>query len=180
MTTVFKRIGAGRLVPLAVLSASVGALGFAYIAEIGFGYEPCQLCLYQRIPFALTGIFSLVALSGLVSSPAAGIPGGTLGNRAQAFVIALCGITYLIGAAIALYHVGVEQHWWASAVCGGAPPNTLTFEQMQQSLMRGEPKACDTVDWQLFGISMAGYNIVYSIALAVGCFASTKLLRTPS
>jgi disulfide bond formation protein DsbB len=44
--------------------------------------------------------------------------------------------------------------------------------------MHGEPKACDTFDWQLFGISMASYNVAYSILLAIGCFASTKLLRT--
>jgi len=170
MVTTFKRIGAARLIPLAILSASVAALGFAYAAEIGFGYEPCQLCLYQRIPFAITGILALVALSG----PMEGVRGG----RTQTIVIALCGLVYLVSSAIAVYHVGVEQHWWASAVCGGVSPNSLTFEQMQQSLMHGEPKACDTVDWQLFGISMASYNVAYSILLAIGCFASTKLLRT--
>jgi disulfide bond formation protein DsbB len=169
MITVFKRIGAARLIPLAILSASVGALGFAYTAEMAFGYEPCKLCLYQRIPFAVTGILALVALSGPME--------GVRGSRTQTIVIALCGLVYLVGGAIAIYHVGVDQHWWASAVCGGVSPSSLTFEKMQQSLMQGEPKACDTFDWQLFGNSMAGYNIVYSILLAIGCFASTKLLR---
>lgn len=171
MTALLKRIGAARLIPLAILGTSVGALGFAYTAEIGFGYEPCQLCLYQRVPFAVAGILALLALAG----PMEGIQGG----RVQKIVIALCGVVFLIGAGIAFYHVGVEQHWWASAVCGGTPGG-LTFEQMQQSLKKGEPKACDTVDWQLFGISMAGYNIVYSVLLAIGCFAGTKLLQAES
>jgi len=92
-------------------------------------------------------------------------------------LITLCGLIFLANSGLAVYHVGVEQHWWASAACSGAPPGELTFEQMQQSLIKGEPKACDTVDWQLFGISMAGYNIVYSLLLAIGCFASTKTLR---
>ena len=168
MTPIFKWIGAPRLIPLAILSASVGALGFAYTAEIAFDYEPCQLCLYQRIPFAIAGILALLALAG----PMEGIQGG----RTQTIVIMLCGVVFLASAGLAVYHVGVEQHWWASAVCGGTPGGS-TFEQMQKALMKGEPKACDVVDWQLFGISMAGYNIVYSVLLATGCFTSTKYLQ---
>ncbi len=161
-----------RLMPLAILSASIGALGFAYTAEIGFGYEPCRLCLYQRIPFAITGILALFALTGLMD--------GMRSDRTLSAIVTLCGVIFLIGGLLAFYHVGVEQHWWSSAVCGGPGPNALTFEQMQQALIKGEPKACDTVDWQLFGISMAGYNILYSFMLAIGCFASIKSLRAPS
>jgi disulfide bond formation protein DsbB len=164
MTALIRRIGFARLVPLAVLGLSVGALATAYIAEIFFGLEPCPLCLYQRIPFALTGVLALLALAGPLS------------GRLERTVINVCGLVFLIGGAIAVYHVGVEQHWWASAACPGGSPATLTFEQMQQALTSGEPKACDTVDWRLFGISMAGYNIVYSFALAAGCFFGARAL----
>ena len=170
MTPILERIGLARLIPLAILSASVGALGFAYISEIGFGFEPCRLCLYQRIPFAIAGILALFALAG----PMEGAPRG----RTQTILITLCGLIFLTGSAIAFYHVGVEQHWWTSAACSGPPPGELSFAQMQQALIKGEPKACDIVDWRLFGISMAGYNIVYSLLLAIGCFASTKILST--
>ena len=180
MTSFLKRLGAVRLIPLAILSASVGALGFAYTAEIGFGLEPCILCLYQRIPFAVAGILALLALAGPQAGAVANSMEGAPSGRMQTIIISLCGITFLIGSAIAVYHVGVEQHWWASPACSGAPPSELTFEQMQQSLVKGERKSCAVVDWRLFGISMAGYNVVYSLLLAIGCFASTKLLRMKS
>ncbi|MEQ8196039.1 MAG: disulfide bond formation protein B [Rhodospirillales bacterium] len=159
-----KRIGMARLILLAILGASVGALATAYIAEFFFGLEPCPLCIYQRIPFALAGVLALLALAGPLS------------GRLERAVITICGLVFLIGGTIAVYHVGVEQHWWASATCGSASPAELTFEQMQKALTSGEPKACDTVDWQLFGISMAGYNIVYSFALAAGCLFGARTL----
>ena len=157
-----------RLIPLAILAASAGALGFAYTAELGFGLEPCPLCLYQRIPFAAAGILALLTLAGPLS------------GQIKPVVVLLCGLIFLIGSGIAFYHFGVEQHWWASAACSVGSSNELTLADLQKALTAGEPKACDIVDWQLFGVSMAGYNIVYSLALAVACFAGARLLRSPS
>ena len=54
---------APRAVPIAILAASVGALGFAYISETVFGLEPCVLCLYQRVPYAATGIVAVLRVS---------------------------------------------------------------------------------------------------------------------
>lgn len=168
MTPLMTRIGVDRLIPLAILAASLGALGFAYTAEIGFGLEPCPLCLYQRVPFAAAGILALLALAGPLS------------ERLKTGVVCLCGLIFLIGSGIALYHVGVERHWWASAVCSAGAGNELTMADLQKALQAGEPKACDIVDWKLFGISIAGYNVVYSLALAAACFAGVRLLRKPS
>ena len=50
-----------RLVPFAILAASIGALIIAYTAELAFGIEPCILCLYQRIPYALAGALAVAA-----------------------------------------------------------------------------------------------------------------------
>ena len=51
-----RRLLNGRLILLAILAASMGALGMAYVAEVVFGLEPCILCLYQRVPYAITGV----------------------------------------------------------------------------------------------------------------------------
>ncbi len=56
---------APRYIPLAILAASVAALGAAYIAEYAFGLEPCILCLYQRLPFVATGLLALAGLPAL-------------------------------------------------------------------------------------------------------------------
>jgi len=142
-----------RLLPLAILLASAGSLGAAYTAQYAFDLEPCILCLYQRIPFAVAGLLAMGAL---------------IWPRLAVGACALSGIVFAAGAGIAVHHVGVEQHWWASVTgCGGelAPP--MTAADLKDMLLQKPPKPCDRVDWALFGISMAGYNVVYSSALAI-------------
>ena len=88
---------------------------------------------------------------------------------AMVALTALAGIVLLIGAGLASYHVGVEQHWWVSvASCGGAPDQALSMKQFQALLQQEPEKACDEVDWTMFGISMATYNVAFSGVLGLG------------
>ena len=48
--------------PWALLAAAAAALGTAYTAQLGFGYEPCVLCLYQRVPYAIIAALGVLAL----------------------------------------------------------------------------------------------------------------------
>ncbi len=157
-----------RAVPLAILAASIGALITAYTVELAFGIEPCILCLYQRIPYALAGTLALAALLA---------PGG----RVKVWAVIGAGVAFLAGAEIAFYHVGVEQHWWRSlASCGVAAgdPEPETVEELRRLLTEAGPaKACDEVDWTLFGVSMATYNVAASLALAVGSLWGAEKIR---
>jgi disulfide bond formation protein DsbB len=148
-----------RLIPLGILVASAGALATAYIAEYLFRLEPCVLCLYQRVPYWATLGLGLLALA---------LPAGA----SRSLAVALAALAFLAGAGIAAYHVGVERHWWTSAVaCGGALPAEMTVEQLRAQLAKPPPKPCDAVDWSLFGISMSGYNAVVSALLAGAALA---------
>ena len=158
-----------RLIPFAVFAVSVFALGNAYTAQYAFGLEPCILCLYQRIPYAVAGVLGLGAFL---------LPSHQTDWKARA--VAVSGAVFLIGAGIAFYHVGVEQHWWASAAAcgatGGGEPQTV--DELRQMLMQAKPaKACDQVDWSLFGLSMATYNVPFSVALALGSFWGARQIR---
>lgn len=154
------------LVPFGIFAVSVAALANAYLAEYALGLEPCILCLYQRIPYAVAGVLGIVALL----MPA---------QRVRA--VAAAGVVFLVGAAIAFYHVGVEQHWWISAAaCGasGGGQEPATVEELRQLLLNAkQPKACDEVDWTLFGLSMATYNVGMSLALAVGSLWGAGRIR---
>jgi disulfide bond formation protein DsbB len=139
---------------------SVGALGAAYIAQYGFGLQPCNLCLYQRVPYAVAIVIALAALA---------LP---LPASLRIWALTAMGVVFLAGAAIAFYHVGVEQHWWVSAVsCGSSIESGLSVEQLRERLLATPPQSCDQVTWSLFGLSMASYNVVYSLGLSAACFA---------
>jgi disulfide bond formation protein DsbB len=75
----------------------------------------------------------------------------------------------------------VEQHWWAgTSSCGGAAMAT-SLEALRAQVMAAPVTRCDEVAWSLFGVSMAGYNVVISLGLAVFAFVAARVAytRTP-
>jgi len=153
-----------RAIPVAILATSVGALGTAYAAEVYFGIEPCILCLYQRVPYAVTGVLAVLALSAR-------------SGVVQVATVGICGVVFAAGASIAFYHVGIEQHWWALSSCGGELAVGISLADMKVALSAPQSKACDEVDWTLFGLSMATYNLAVSLALAGATLAGARMLR---
>ncbi len=56
------RLDLAFLAPFGIFAVSATALANAYIAQYAFGQEPCVLCLYQRVPYAVAGVLGLAAL----------------------------------------------------------------------------------------------------------------------
>lgn len=151
-----------RLVPALIIFACAGALSTAYTAEYAFDLEPCILCLYQRIPYALAGVFALAAIM---------MPRGGL----RQMLVVVCVPVFLVSTGLAFYHVGVEQHWWMSATgCGGAIPDAMSVADLSSGLLDKPQKSCDRLDWTLFGLSMATYNAVASFILTVATIAGLR------
>lgn len=150
---------------VAVLTISLGALAMAFAGQFLFGLEPCVLCLYQRVPWAIAAVVAVGGIFGWA-------------GRAPLLPIALCAAVFAAGGALAFYHVGVEQHWWGSiAGCGGGPVSGLTPEDMRPEALATGLKPCDRVDWRLFGLSLAGYNTIASALMSTGCLIGLLLLR---
>ena len=124
-----------------------GAFAFQYIG----GMAPCQLCLWQRWPH---GAAVLIGLAALVT-----------GWRAVLWLGALAALTT---AGIGAFHVGVEFGWWEGlATCtAGSISGLSTADLLNPAVDIAAPVRCDAVAWSLFGISMAGWNTIASLALA--------------
>ena len=145
---------------LAAASAALvaGAYGFQYIG----GLAPCILCWWQR--YAHGAVIALAVIAILAR-----------GGVATA-LLALAAIAMLTGAGIAGFHVGVEQHWWqGTAECGSTLGTSMSLEELRRALLAQPVVRCDEVAWSMFGISMAGYNMLISLALAL--FALTAIGR---
>ncbi|MEK7244849.1 MAG: disulfide bond formation protein B [Pseudomonadota bacterium] len=136
-----------------LFAASALALATAYAAQYIGGLEPCPLCLYQRVPYAVGGALAAAALM-------------TRASGLLALLLLLAAAAFFVNTWIAFYHLGVENHLWASAVCTGDAPVITSVEDLRRALAAPPPKPCDAVDWTLFGVSMAGYNVIVSAALA--------------
>lgn len=156
-----------RHAPKVVLIASVVALAAAYGSQIFGGLAPCVLCLYQRVPYAIVIGLGLIALALEYQGR----------DDLARNVVPIAGVAFLVGSGIAGFHVGVEQHWWqgTEACVGGSGATTLA--DLEAQIMATPVTRCDEAPWTLFGVSMAGYNVVASLALAVFCFFATHRER---
>ena len=70
--------------------------------------------------------------------------------------------------AVAVFHAGVEQKWWAGlAVCeGGGDDAAVGVDDITKALTQRPAPRCDQIAWSLVGLSMAAWNAVLSLALA--------------
>lgn len=148
--------------------ASAGVLGAALVFQYGFGYQPCVLCIWQRWPYVGVLVFTLLTLL-FRRWPGVG----------DALLIA-SGLALLANAGIAGYHVGVEQHWWAGTSGCGVPGAATSLDQLRAQVMAAPIVRCDDIPWSLFGVSMAGYNVLVSLVLAAFAFAAARVAYTRS
>jgi len=146
---------------LGVVSAALilGALGFQYIG----GYPPCEMCMWQRYPHFGAII---VGLGGGLLLAAGALP-QSLAKPAAILTLLLVAATGLIG----VYHAGVEWHWWAGpSACTGP-----AFQLSGKLDLNAHVVSCEHAAWRLFGISMAGYNAIFSLGAVL--IAALALMR---
>jgi disulfide bond formation protein DsbB len=151
----------------AVLLFSVAALATVFTAQYGFNLHPCELCLLQRYPYGVAIVLALAAL------------GLKLDAKGIRIVLGLCFLTFAVNGGIALYHVGVEQHWWAGPQACTAGSGTVTsVEDLAAMLAKpADVPQCDQPSWFLFGVTMAGYNLLACVGMAAFCALSMRRIK---
>ena len=83
----------------------------------------------------------------------------------------------MAGAAVAVYHVGIEQHWWRGPTSCTAASTPASLEELKAQIMATPVVFCDKIPWSLFGISMAGYNAIASFVVGAASLAAVWRLR---
>jgi disulfide bond formation protein DsbB len=120
------------------------------------GLAPCPLCLDQRewhwgVVGASALGFVLLLWKPSLARPVAGA----------------LGIVVLCAAGMAAYHVAVEQHWVIAQCDARIDPSEITTMDFNATF---DVPRCDEIAWSMFGISMAGYNLIISLATALASF----------
>ncbi len=136
----------------------VGAYGFEYLG----GIRPCPLCLEQRTPWMIL----IVLGGGIFGAHAARAPG-----RVVLGLFAVTALVALYGAYLGGYHAGIEYGFWPGpADCSGGGVKLPTEGGVFDSISSSEIVRCNVVAWSMLGISLAGFNFLFSlvaVALAV-------------
>lgn len=114
------------------------------------GMAPCKLCIWQRYPHAIAIAIGALAL---------------VWHRS--LLVIAGALAALTTAGIGAYHVGVEQKWWEGpTTCSSAPVGSLSTDDLMNQIMSAPLVRCDEIPWELFGISMAGWNMLASLGFA--------------
>src|SRR5215470_3401089 len=139
-----------------VLAASAVALGGALLSQYWGGLAPCELCVLERWPWGVAIVISFVATM--------------VGSRpALPWVALFTAAVFAVSSGLALYHVGVEQHWFAGpSACTASGDAADTLEALKAQILHQQPVRCDEPAWSLWGISLAGWNFLASLVM-MGC-----------
>jgi disulfide bond formation protein DsbB len=145
---------------LALLAAAMLAAAFAF--EHLAGLRPCALCWWQR--------YAWMAVLGLAA------PATFARGRLGTVLLGLAALAALTGAAIAFYHAGVEQRWWAGTEgCGATLGPAASAEERLRQLLAAPVVRCDEIAWSFAGLSMAAWN--GAVAALGGTLALAALRR---
>lgn len=137
--------------------AAIAGLGSAALLAGAFAFEhlgglaPCALCIWQRWPHAAAVVIMGFAL--------------LMPSR---WLMILGALAALTTAGVGGFHMGVEYGWWEGlqSCSGGSISGISVDDLLNPNAAVAAPVRCDAVAWSLFGLSMAGWNMVISLGLA--------------
>ncbi len=127
-------------------------LSFAYFVEFILQHEPCSLCKIERIPY-----IGSIILGSLI----------LFINKWEKIILILILLLFIFGSLISIYHVGIEQSIFSeSFLCElGINKNIQNPDELLKTLEK-TPISCKDVTFKIFGLSLATFNAVLSIAIS--------------
>jgi len=135
---------------LLLLFASFG-LVFAYIVEYIMELPVCPLCIYQRFPYLILIVLSIISISGQ--------------SKLNKYYI----ITIVLAIFLASYHTGVERGIFEMS--GFCKPlvkisNNMSVSDFTKMLYSaGGIGQCNKPALVIFGLSMTEWNLLFNLFL---------------
>src|SRR5690349_4344481 len=145
---------------LCAVLVAAAMLATAHAFETFGGLAPCLLCLKQR------EVYWVILWAGLIFMVLVRTPGGPRWRAATCWFLALA---FAVSCGVATYHAGAEWKFWPgpqACSSGGGTVNAADLDAFLKGA-KVRPPACDEAAWVFAGLSMAGWNAVISLGLAV-------------
>ena len=135
-----------------ILVFSIFAILTAYFIQYVLGHEPCNLCLIERIPYAVSIIIISICL---------------FAQRFEKLTLIILSLTFFIAILLSFYHFGIEQGFIKeSLVCNLNSQNYELSKEVLLNQLKEITLSCRNVTFKIFGLSLATFNIFISIILS--------------
>jgi len=138
---------------IVVLAIIVLTIATALIIQYLLGYEPCKLCLYERIPYFLSVLLLIKIL---------------FFTKYEKITFLILSLVFISSTALAFYHFGIEQGFFSETLVCKAEDlsKILSREQLLEQLKRNSV-SCKDVSFRILGLSLAAINTIFSFVLSV-------------
>lgn len=137
---------------LGLITLSIISISFAFFVEYVLGFDPCILCLYQRIPYYL---LSLVGIAGFLS-------------KNSKYWVYLSLFIFFSSIILAAYHTGIEREWFSPTdTCnsGVKIPDGASIDEIRELFYSAPIATCTKAAFKVVGISMTEFNLILNICL---------------
>ena len=125
----------------------------AYFIEYALGYQPCNLCLIERIPYGLSLLLIIIYF---------------VFKKNEKFVIILLTLIFTFSFLISIYHFGIEQGFFEeSAVCSLNNATDIISKDELLKILNEKPVSCRDVTFRVFGLSLTTINIAISLVIVI-------------
>tara|TARA_Y100000590_G_C15338654_1_gene870585 strand:- start:137 stop:619 length:483 start_codon:yes stop_codon:yes gene_type:complete len=123
-----------------------------FVIEYGLNHQPCNLCVYERIPYFI----SILLISKILFT-----------KDYEKITLSILSLVFIISSALAFYHFGIEQGFFEETlVCTASNlSEALTKEEVLDQLNQNII-SCKNVSFRIFGFSLATINTIFSIILS--------------
>lgn len=139
----------------------LAALAFEHLG----GYAPCPLCLMQRYAYYAAIPLLFVAMALVSEMP-----------RLAAFIFLAVALAFLANAGLGVYHAGAEWKFWPGPdTCATAQALPTNASDLLSGLAQTRVVRCDEAAWTFAGLSLAGWNVVASLAAFTGALKAAFL-----
>ena len=129
------------------------ALISAYFIEYVLGHQPCNLCLMERIPYAVSLVIVIFNYKF---------------NHLEKYFILLLSIVFLASTLLSLYHLGIEQGFIEeSLVCDLQSSSKILSKEEILKQLQEKRVSCKDVTFKIFGLSLTTLNIIISILITI-------------
>ena len=130
------------------LISIISALYIEYILQ----YEPCKLCIYQRLPYLAAIFVSFIGFNYYKNDN----------------ILIILIIIFILSAIISGYHFGIENSFFDElSSCANNSLDLLNKKELLESLGKNMPVNCKDATFQILGVSLAAINAILSILIVI-------------
>ena len=130
---------------------SIFALVSAFFIEHALGHQPCNLCIFERIPYLLALIIIVLNYKFV--------------HLEKRFILLLI-LIFLAATILSVYHLAIEQGFIEeSLVCDLKNSSNLLSKEDILKQLNEKNVSCKDVTFKILGLSLTSYNIIISILI---------------